>query len=734
MTMTSRTLSVLALLSVASIALAEKVNLHLPATSVENAVSALAKLSGQKLSASPTLGRDVVFLDVQGVEPTEIMDQLASALNATWVEVDGTKILTRGSALQREEEAAERTTIQNLIESYLKKAQEAPAEAPKEEAMTGPGGEEVRFTPPPLGLSNASPSGKFLQQALAGMDKARLARELFKGRSVWSTSPSQMQNGLPGSLLAAADKYLQDTRAEREKSGNTGFNMDTAMNRPIPPVDAKVARVMIIMDSVIDDFGVSVRGMLFDKSGQVLSTFFDFVNFNSPKPSDRLLKWNDGKPIVWSDLSKSLLKKKANDGAQQVMGIAIAVAGGDGTRDFMFGMTNPYEKFDQQYRARLLRPDLEDPLSFFVSEGLKQSAEAHGIQVVAVLPDTLLGDLAGQLNSQKELKTNEFLAMLERNSDLNVELKDDWFRIVPKLPSIQREQRFDRKALARVFGVLESTSNLPLNDVANYALTSKGRLTDARADSWLSSRLFPNGSKFWNGLWAFNGDALRFYGSLSPGQRSQAQNGQPIPISKLSSDQRGHLHQLLYFSMDGPMPSETTQPGGPPRRRMGMAGGGGMMSIFEGFERTDKLPNGVPGTGTVTFNFGSETSVLASAADENKVMSVRDLAMNRLEQEGGIPWMTALGSTPFKPTAYKTVQQLNISFTVKPTEDTSLSRRFEEFVIDPKAASVDYKQLPVPLRNAVDAEYRRTREMFRNIRVNIGGREAVIEERPSLRF
>jgi hypothetical protein len=205
-------------------------------------------------------------------------------------------------------------------------------------------------------------------------------------------------------------------------------------------------------------------------------------------------------------------------------------------------------------------------------------------------------------------------------------------------------------------------------------------------------------------------DEHRFFGSLPAPQRDSAARGQPIPYNVLTPYQKGLVHNLVFNSGDGPMLA-------------GQGGrGGGRMGAWNSLlmERTQVLPTGVPANTIFTLQANVEAAVVAhnSETGASRLMTINDLAQNRVAQQRPELQQFAQGMPKFDKYQPASVTQYRLTWTFAPLG--SVSRTLTDGGALAGSQAVEFNALPAATRQQIEQRFQRINNMLE--RANRGDR------------
>ncbi|MBL8059655.1 MAG: hypothetical protein JNK63_02940 [Chthonomonas sp.] len=720
-----RSLSVLAALA-ASVTSFANITGDFMGVTAENLVKELAKQSGEDLKASATVEKEILFLSVNGKPVEEVKARLAAAMGAEWKKEGDTWYLTRTGILAQQQKNKEIAARADRLRAELAKQVEAHAklaafdndeanrltnefQTATEAAQSGRDPNSWRKV---MELANQLPGARAIISLVAKMDMNALASIPAGGRQVFATNPTQMQLALPGGTVQLAQRMAADqavfTQVAGSRLGQMGTMITGGGNQGTAPT-GPATRALLIATRFGNGDGISMTFVAINAQGQALTT----SNFSlgaaramlrAMAPATAQEPAVESKPVTLRPESKELLSLLqqslgrnggnfmfASGGGEAVAVSRIAVAGAPA------GAAPTPVKLSDGLRAKIMRPDVYDPMSFFVADSLKSISTGHKRDVLAVLPDAVFQTLIMPLGNG-EPKTNMVLDAL-RNGDMEITDENGWVTILPMSPVAAREA-VDREALARLLAVINRDPVVSLDDLANYfatapAMTGFGFLTFESG----YPAIIGGGNSMQGAMQMFGGgrDGLRFFGRLSSNQRSTLRNGGSLSIGSLSPKQREAAHQMTFWSMDGPRLARPNQPR--MMQEMTISVGGGGFSMFGGMdpasERTNLLASGLPSAGAITMPGRTEEAVVVKEPGEGP--SIKSLFQLAAERSGAFD----SGSSESKEAQYQLMNQMSYSLTFTYAPNYTLSRQLQDPRKDPNGKFVAWDQLPVPFRNQI---------------------------------
>ncbi len=559
------------------------------AGSADRILKDIGVAAGISLRATPTTARDILLISVKDVPLSVLMKRIADADNATWEsEGDGFR-LNRTTLQQRADVDTERQNLAARYQEGLKKiAAEAAALNPltdssakglvqrakdaNAQSQSGQGWAMVSQ------ITAQAPAGRLLVRLLATLSGDMLASIPENGRVVFSDSPNGMQRRLPGSANAALQLYVREQGLMASAAGpdSEPFNGGYVDTRTLTSaLKAPPAKVIIAATRRPLEGSINCSLEILDAQDHVLGTANHSIGastFEGVMPGQGVKRVDGEKPIAFSPDSRALRSIFKNFG----------------------GMANlTTQSLSPELRKKLADPLANEPLGYATSEALMAYADAQGANLVGVLTDAsamMLFPFSGD-----DMLPSQIPSMLKAAEE-RADVRDGWISVVPITPASTRAHRTDRAALTRLLQTLLAKGGLRIDDAAAYAVACPGisidilaMLTCAVLDS-SAILLFEKQNSM---------NALRFYGSMTAGQRQAAGADQPIAFSSLTLAQKDSLLEMV-FGADSSLNSI---------KEMVMEEG--QTPIFPTRECTEVLPNGIPSSGRFTVKQSSEYVVLA---------------------------------------------------------------------------------------------------------------------------
>lgn len=609
--------------------LSKKITFESVAMPAKPLLAKLGKIVGANLETSMQTAGDVLVVRFQNVTAKEALDKIALAINGEWKPEENALRLIRPQANDNREAAAEQR--ERIVE--LQKDIKAQITALNKQSEAGKPDEDPEMAGAMAGLPfGGAEHQKSILTLISRLNVADLASAMDGGRIVFASTPTRMQKLLPGNLTpivneivtahnaaakarATAEKHEPDTDEERQLME---FVKAFGLFDEPKEVNTRPAKLLLVAETPQLFGGFTLKLRLYDVQGKVVletSTMLGMGSFmedamEMANPKAKPAPGGEDLTIEFSKETKEL---------SQLFG----------------GMMNPggRKKISSELEAKLLRPDLYDPLSFGIAESLLASAKHRKVSLVAYLPDSTYSMLEYFMDGGTST-VNNFMNQMEQSESVKVEKSAGWYVLRPKQPYQARQDRIDRVGLARLVGAAKSKGTVGLDDIAAYAQTSPSPFGGASAALQYLMLFAPNAMQM--GMTGMvDWEAVKFYGQLGLAQRQALIQGGRLSFAQLSPSQRFLVEKMMF----GPRADlQQIDPNAPP------AEGGfdflKMMTSFMGGKQTDYrqepteiMPNGLPPNGYFTMRATKEPVAKAESDDPmlgHAMLGADELALFRM--------------------------------------------------------------------------------------------------------
>lgn len=257
---------------------------------------------------------------------------------------------------------------------------------------------------------------------------------------------------------------------------------------------------------------------------------------------------------------------------------------------FMGGASEP---LSEQSMALLLHPDEVDPVGFGTNELLTAYGDTKKLNVVAALPDNVLGSLWFTAR-QGPLKLQRGLNALLQSGSLDLKEGAGWAVFTHGDPYETSADFTPRAPMAALMKSLVGKGRLDLRDYARFAFQS-GRVARMGIGEYYmaffdQTSLGALDRTDWNGL--------SLYGSFDATQQKGLDGGLRIPIGPLTAAQKSIISRVAYA---GEIHSES------------QVGDGSSILTLPTVEPTEAFAMGLPAAGVVTAKTKSIPTIVAYA-------------------------------------------------------------------------------------------------------------------------
>jgi len=538
---------------------------------LSNLLLELSTRCGVSLTTTPALSQDVVLVQANNASLHEIMDRLASVINGQWKAVDsGYQLFQTKQQARRDQEtdlAVRLRVLQKVLAPRLLQWQQSPeftnksavalAKALRDANAMPSSGQSI---PVDAGsdLIAQTPLGRALTQILSAVGERKLASVDPGTNLVLSSSPTSTQLPLPAvtqevfaHLVADQRQWLGALQRESEISGApTMRQLLRAETGSIPTLPSKV--ILKVTNDPFDQV-LHLELLLIGEGDAIIAqTGADFALQESFEPSP-----------VQNQLSETRFEVSADSKA------------------LLEGSSSPNSA---SLSSRLARPDRDDPLGFLASDFLRKAAGQEHMNLIALLPDSLIRPEIWQNISP----TPHAVSNLLDEQGMLSQISNGWWSLTPRRPVACRRDRLNRLPLARFIATLRREDLPSIENRCSFAAAAD--LTYPKVETVLVLMRFLAPGLFSSSSFQ-EVEGMKLYGSLTTTQRQEAK-GAGLTYNALTTNQRDTIQHLLLLEP----PRLTLEPGEnrnafPEERRR----------FSSGFlkEPTECLPDGVPADTTL---------------------------------------------------------------------------------------------------------------------------------------
>jgi len=683
----------------------QRISYRTPAKRTSVVLQELSGITGVKLETPGSAGSEVLLISVTDVPIRELLNRIASTTSSEWQIVGETWRLVPNVTLQRQQDAQRRQKRIDAVQKALKQL-ESTTRPKAPEAEDTPDGKASPAAQFPMG-GDGMPASIALAQIALGLDARAIADVEPGERIVFSNFPTRMQLALPRNwptaqerlikaqnTMAAARKEAEDLPRTPEEKQAMEWAEQMGFMGSMKPITQSPAKALIAFARNSLWGGITITVALFDGTGKTLfsgntslnvqddEALIDMGDFELPNPR--------GEPTKKPEPPIQDQPMKFSEHAEELLTL-ISLGDTD--------MLN--RQPSDGLKAKLLRPDTFDPLSFTHSEALLEASARKKAHMVACLPDGLIGLF--RASAKVPNLPLVYLDQLKKGNHTIVEEKDGWIVVSPKEPSLSRKNRTDRVALSALLQAAESKGIPSLDDLAAYAIKNEDPMRTPAGMYYLAIMAPSAVSSGMAGIVSW--DMMRFYGHTALAQRQQLASGLRLPFSGLNSAQRAILNKLSYGANAR---LEVDRPG------ENKPDAGGFMVMIQRLlpplskdyrdEPTEVMPNGVPAAGSVSLSIESDSFVFpvnAKGARNTRMgpLGADELAAMKYFMEQPM-FEQASGMLP---SMEKLVvgSRSNLLFTFQLAPGVSMRHTLHDDQIAKNASAVAWDNLPAAFRDKI---------------------------------
>lgn len=662
--------------------LSQKISFSGPAMSAKKLLSEISKKVGYPFETSPQTANEVLFLKVSDVPLGDLLKKIAETAGAEWAKEAACYRLVRSATLAQTQSRADIAARSAQIKAEIDKV---AAVADKKS-------------------QGSQPAQTALYKLLRMIPAQDLAALPPGSRTVFSTYPTPMQRPLRGNVQQVLATFIAEHNArvssQPEQSKPAPLpNADFALAPPTgPPITGALGKAMMIVQRMGADPTFLIEMKIFDAEGKSVGLGNAFINAGSLAPKT-------GAPGAESEIEFS---QEAKEFSKIMLG---SLGGQQGGMVMLFRDNNLSVKIggpmldsttlSPEWKHKIVNPEQYEPLSLIGSDALHDLAKAKGISVVASLPDRALIPLASFVAAGK-FRASALLAYLP-SMGMKASEQGGWLALSPQYLSESYAGRLDRPVLGAFLRKAAVDGLARLDDLGQYMLRqpliASGGHFEARYLTLICANAPPDMTE--------TRLALRFYGMLSAGQRQTLFNGGHVGLGTLSPQQSAVLRGLVYDSMGGPAINSPSREGVTQQRiARGIVGGGEFFTSYGNDtldqERTEALPNGVPGDGFVALQAQQNAAVLASRSSGggSRVLTAGDLGGYLAGKASPEMAQLTAGQPDFDRFRQVRLTSLTFEFALSPL--ATMNRQLDDISFEVAAQTVPFEQLPAAFREDVE--------------------------------
>lgn len=545
------------------------------AATLDQVLTKLSIQSGSRLRAAPIIAKELIFIHVKGVRLDDLKARIAEAAKATWEKREDAEYLIRSPEVARAIKTEHLAYRRKLVDEGLGQARrslETPfnAMALASGLATLPSRNETRNDPVAAqsaynrerDLFAQGPRARLLNRLILACHPDDLAAIGPHERAIFTATPTPMQRGFDSKKLRQAfELFGAEQTAWIEEAAKAAFPQDPEGRMVSDP------RTQLRPGPTIDGFALEVR------RGEMTALFN--VNLIGRTPGNVLTQ------ASFADSARNFLNAQMtptapnpNDPVVEFSGDALEFA--RTAKEAFSSRLSP--QLSKRMREMALGVEVNDPLSWTVSDALHAYARSKSVNLVVSPPDSMLS-IAMFVSQAQPLRAGAFMKALVESATLAKTEREGWEVYVP---ADRYESMIDftpRAATATLVREALAENAFDIQDYATYAFRSKRLNRGGLGDLFLAmidrSYLGASDRTDW--------DSLRLYGSLSEQKRRELEAGARIPFAGMTEEQRSIVHRIAFQR----------------EIRSERQTGEGSISSSSPIEPTIAFPNGVPSGSTV---------------------------------------------------------------------------------------------------------------------------------------
>lgn len=449
--------------------------------SVGAIVEELAKQTGAPLRAAPAVAGELLILRLSDADAQGALDRIALALSAKWDREADALWLKVDDVARRKEVADARAARRAAIARDLVELETDEAQMPG------------RFS------EEEDPAARKLSSRLVlAIGADALADVPMNRRVVYAWPANAYQRPIPGNVAQWVAQASEELQAEPSD--------EDAVRLPI-------GKVLVVVERW-GPHSVSVECEGYDTKGNDLF-WLESLQLGGDEEDEPVEPPELGGDamIVYPENAEALFRLPGDDD-EPSFGTSSSAPGAR------------LAALPPKLREFLFRPDVHDPLSILAAPNLDGLARAGGMQIVANVADDYP---QAQLGFTQARPTTAAAAWSELFEDYSVKagLEGRWLLVRPRMPTLERPKRADRKRLAAWLARAQQSEDW-FDDLAEFALAEdRGAIvgTLAKALQHFAHQFNDIGFAEWH--------ALRCYALLDRVQRDALRAGRAISYQDL---------------------------------------------------------------------------------------------------------------------------------------------------------------------------------------------------------
>lgn len=665
----------LALLVATTAVQSATVSLTIPAAPVNVVLKQLSQMTGKRYEARGDVGEEIVCLRVTNVNPDDLRAKLAEVTGGEWRPAQDSQVLVSSPAFEKREQdetiATERAGIQKSL-------QELSAQFTRNPIFDKKAAQEVinrinvdvqayqKITTDPPSVAemanrqNGTPAQRLLIRLLQAIPVNDITGLPDGAKVVYSSQPNRMQRAFPSSSGSLISQFVGEEKSWESTARATKLSSGETVEIPPFPESFKIN---LIFNNWEGGPGASADLAVYDANHKIILT-----------SNARLDGWDEAAG------RRNTTPPQAKPGEQRVE------EGQDADELRRLVQRDNHKPIkDEAQRTTLMakwKPKLVDPAQFeplaYVPGALWQKlAEERKVNLVANVYEEAFSSYADTYEGPRTPST-----ILEKlRAGCHVDEANGWMTIRPQFLLANRLDRIERPAVGSLVRSSLLAGGLTIDGASDYMANHSKRYGLLAWDGGYLSAFFRGSGPTSIFALLVRRDELRFYGLLSPVNRSQLHQ-RPLRLSELPQAAKQHLEKMVYWN--------------------------GWASDDDDGDPTEILPNGIPGNGLLTL-VSDNNETLVQPYTEGLPMADRNYS----------PWSAArLGKQYGQPRGnaeamawnrFRIVRGHRLSFRLDYAP--GIFKTFDLLeVLDPHGPALTYDQLPADYRAEVERSKKATKE------------------------
>lgn len=645
----------------------------------------LDKATGLKLQAGPNVANEILLVSVKNANEQDLMDNIASVLDAEWVGQGAQRTLARTDAkltdMRHREYANRLKQAADLLKTKADEAKSLPVWndqlalsliTQKNHLNQQMGTDHSQaFWARYRDMERQAPAGRLLSRLVALLKPEDIASMSAYQRLVFSNHPTVAQRPLPDGAEQALAEFADEARSWSA----------VAHAQPAPGSPQEGF-------SDPNDFTSSIGPVLLDIRKQE-SSFGINLEVCDPK-GVRGAGANtslDGRPFGTGKLPKSLptdAPVEMSSESQALCDFANNFIADHPKKEAFHGVTDP------ALREYLSDPEAHELLGLIPTDALLSIATTEDANLVANPIDNLIFYLLFP-SAQQKLTVNAAKAIIAQHG-MSFDSKPGWLMVRQDTPIEDSRFRFDRPALGKLLKSAFANHRLSLNDLAAYCTTLDCDFTESMSVAFIMFLLPDLASSL--GRYE-SSDFLKLFGTLSDSQRTLLAKGTALRFGELTREQQALIAQTVYFDLGT-------------KRYEGRKG------ETIAVDPSICCADGIPATSLLTANVESTPIVFASSDKPDshqpwpQPVTAEELGEKRAYHDN--PAASGMREPELNEFRPGTVRKWYFSFSYTP--GVHIERELDDVDFDPMSKPVVYSDLPKDFRDRAEAKYQELKKML----------------------